>query len=101
MEVLRRRDKRKEPCISDWKNFDEHIMSHTVKKIDCRAPYQTQLLADLPICTGKHRMRQALIDARSSLTKSFSPPCVAMTNIQDSYNEVDVSKGRKRQLVLD
>ena len=89
VEVFRRRNKRKEPCMSEWKKFDEFVMTHTIEKVGCRAPYQTQHRTDLPICTGKQKMVQALVDVRTSITKNFNPPCVVMTDIQDSYNEVD------------
>ena len=95
MEVLRRRNKPKEPCMSDWKQFDEKVMAHNHEQIGCRAPYQTQHHTDLPICTGKQQMKQAIFDVRGNIMTNFTPPCIAMTNVEDSFNEVDFSFGGK------
>ena len=91
MEVLRRRNKRKDPCTSNWRGFDQFVMDHILAKVGCRAPYQTQYRTDLPICTGREKMKESLFafDAARSFTAEFTQPCVAMTNIQDHYTEVD------------
>lgn len=91
MEVLRRRDKRKEPCLTNWKKFDESVMTHTQERIGCRAPYQTQYRTDLPICAGKQemQMQQAQFNLRTIITKNVTPPCVALTVIDVAYSELD------------
>ena len=58
MEILKRRNKRKETCISNHFNYDEETLREHLEKIECRTPYQTTQ-RHLPICQAKEDMKAA------------------------------------------
>lgn len=58
MEVIKRRDKRHEPCVSDQLDYDEQILTQHLRKIGCRAPYQ-EVQKYFPICKTNIKMKEA------------------------------------------
>ena len=58
MEMIKRRNKRHEACVSDQLNYDEQILTEHLKKIGCRAPYQTTQ-KHFPICKTKMKLKEA------------------------------------------
>ena len=58
MEILKRRSKRKESCISNHVNYDEETLREHLEKLGCRTPYQTTQ-KHLPICQAKKDLKAA------------------------------------------
>ena len=49
IEILKRRNKRNQPCNRDWNNWDAHFISKYAKEVGCIAPYLDPL-ENVPIC---------------------------------------------------
>ena len=58
MEILRRRNKKNEPCMLDQLDYDEQMLKEHLEKLNCRAPYQTSQ-KEFPICQTKRKMNEA------------------------------------------
>ena len=50
MEVLKRRDKRNQPCISDWRNHDKYVLQAFARKAGC-IPKHWKVKSDMANCT--------------------------------------------------
>ena len=44
VDVISRRNKPQEPCIMEWKNFDENVMNGMAMQAGCRPKYWNTLL---------------------------------------------------------
>ena len=49
IEILKRRNKRNDPCITDDYNFDQVFLDDYLEKVGCKAPYQ-RTSKNLKIC---------------------------------------------------
>ena len=95
VEILKRRYKDKSPCMDDTTSFDEVVMDGHLKHIGCRAPYQKSK-SNLPICCTKEKITQAM---QVSLDTNRRP-CIAMSNIQFSYEDTEEEKFGKGQFTF-
>ena len=84
MEILRRRNKKHEPCMVDQLDYDEEMLKKHLEKLECRAPYQTHR-KDLPICQTKRKMKEA--------DYFFTPkmrPCTSLEGVIYRYEETNL-----------
>ena len=88
VEVLRRRNKRIERCISDDVNYDQKMIDDLLDGIRCKAPYQNPT-KDLSICSSKKSMKQTMFNISSS-PHFLKPACTSIENINYRYSEMDV-----------
>ena len=83
--ILKRRNKKKHPCVRNWKNDDDEIRLAISKRIGCK-PSQWRLSLNVSDCTLKQQMRDAWLS-------EISPPipsCQAMERYSISYTEMPV-----------
>ena len=83
--ILKRRNKKKHPCVRDWKNDDNEIRLAISKRIGCK-PSQWSLSLNVSDCTSKQEMRDAWL---SEISPSL-PSCQAMERYSISYTEMPV-----------
>ena len=90
-QVLKRRNKRTEACLSDIVNYDKHLLNSHLETKDCRAPYQ-KTERNLPICSSKENMKQTVIDLGGTMGNQdfLTTPCTSMKDIRYTFYEQDV-----------
>ena len=87
LEIVRKRNKRSDPCISDDLNYDEIILTEHLEKVGCKAPYQ-KTTKDLAICNSKDTLYGAKYDAREF--QNSRAACTSASTITFTYEEVDL-----------
>ena len=89
VDVISRRNKPQEPCIMEWKNFDENVMNGMAMQAGCRPKYWN-LSADVPICTQTTQMKQFSDQPLPGQIESLSPPCKSIDRLDYVYEEADL-----------
>ena len=90
MEILKRRNKYKKPCVVDWMHFDNLVSNKHLETIGCRTPYQNTLK---PICGTRREMLESVYDLSIVRKKYYPDPCEEMSNIVYSFNKLRHSHG--------
>ena len=90
IEYLRRRTKRKQPCLDSGKQFDDLVIDYANQQNGCRAPYQTNI-KNLPICSGKENIKKAIFDLWENKKDKIRPPCDAILHVSDIYDEYELT----------
>ena len=94
VEILKRRNKEKDPCISDDLNFDQIILDDHLNNIGCKGPHQ-KTSQRLNICSSTEKMNEANFDL--VVKKKMKKACTSASTLGFNYHEVDVSlKGSDR-----
>ena len=91
IEVITRRNRIREPCEEDWKNYDTHIMEGMMKKAGCCPPHWKTIL-DLPICSKPSQMKTFSRQPDTAKIASFIQPCKVISNLDYNYEEFDDDK---------
>ena len=92
VEVLIRRNKAREHCIEDWKNYDNIVTEKHIKSVGCRAPYHSYLTSDvhhLPLCHNKGQMKNIKLPLTGDKIHMYEPPCRSIERVSYEYNEHD------------
>ena len=86
IEILKRRDKGRDPCVPDDVNFDQMLIDYHLKRVGCKAPYH-KTNEDMEICDRKEKILLANFD----LTGRERPmkPCTSASTIIFSYDEYE------------
>ena len=87
MEIIKRRNKRNDPCVSDHLDYDEHTLNEHIKEIGCRAPYQTRQ-KHFPICSTKPKMKEA-----DYFNSTKSKACSSLEGVIYRYEETNLIYG--------
>ena len=89
--VLRRRNKEKVPCNTDWKHDDDMIYSKLFSKASCIPPYwKGSNLKNLPNCTTKEQMKEIYNSAiKIKTSPDHPPPCQQIEKIIYFFDEFD------------
>ena len=85
---MKRRNKRKQPCLEDQQNYDKTLIEDHVKSIGCRTPFQ-EVDIDVPICSTMEDMRLAQYDiSLENFDDNLYPrPCNSMESIKFSFED--------------
>ena len=89
MEVVKRRSKSTDQCSQRWRNYDEQILVDHVKKVGCRAPYQTPS-QQFPKCNTQEKMNESVFRL-SANGYDVVPPCKIVGKTFTSYLETQTS----------
>ena len=89
VEIVKRRNKGRRPCV-EWEDYDDSVVSNHIKKVGCRAPYQKAVVG-IPLCSTKLSMRNAS-SLRIQNDQMLYPPCKYMAKILYSFEESDMSR---------
>ena len=90
IEIFRQRNKISQPCIDEWRNYDNIILQNHLQKNGCKAPYQKHN-ASLPICKTKEKLKWSLFPLTLENVESYLQPCKTMEKVIYSYDEFDLS----------
>ena len=88
IEVITRRNRIREPCEEDWRNYDTHIMEDMMKKVGCRPPHWNTGF-DQPICSKPNQMKTFSRQPHTAEIESFIQPCKVISQLDYKYLEVD------------
>ena len=88
VEILKRRNKRKEPCTKEWKYWDDLSLKRLLEEIGCRAPYHAEH-KQFPLCSTKNQMKESQYEVSNIKSKYFYPPCQGMSKIDFVYRDDD------------
>ena len=91
--VISRRNKPQEPCVENWRNFDDYVMNHMMLQTNCRPVHWNSTL-DLPICSNATQMKVFARQPTIGMIESLNPPCKSIDRLDYSYLEVDRMKGQ-------
>lgn len=87
IEVLRRRNKRKEMCVSDDVDYDKKILDYYLEEIGCRAPYHSTS-KNTSVCSSKEAMSRTMFNI-SAFPFALKHACTSIENINYKYREYD------------
>lgn len=88
IEVIRHRNKAKQRCVEDWRNYDQMIMNDIIQEVGCRPPHWNTTL-DLSLCSTPGEMQYFKDQPTTAKVQSFDPPCNVIESIRYSYFEDD------------
>ena len=84
IEVLKRRNKRKEPCVTEWNRWDDLIVLKPIEKIGCSAPYHRSF-NEFSVCSRKEDMRALYNEWFKVKNKFEHPPCLGTPRIDARF----------------
>ena len=85
MEVINRRNKKSDPCLENWKNYDSVMLENHTVNVGCRAPYQLHLNSSIPLCRTREQMNLVKLGPDQNEEIGLQPPCRSMEKIEYSY----------------
>ena len=87
IDILKRRNKRNDPCISDDFNFDQILWDDGLERIGCKTPYH-RTHKNLKICYSKEKIEKAIFDNNNS--EKPMKPCTSASTLTFAYSEYDL-----------
>ena len=72
MEVIKRRNKRGNPCFENWRSYDDSVMIKNIEKVGCKAPYHF-IIDEISTCRTQQELKNSAIPMR--IAYDFPPPC--------------------------
>ena len=87
IDVLKRRNKRNDPCIQDDLNFDQIILDKFLDKVGCKAPYH-RTNKSLELCGVKNELKEASL--YSLECKKTMKTCTSISSLTFTYDETDM-----------
>ena len=94
-EVLKRRNKGRQPCVEAKLKFDNEIISQHYKNICC-VPSFSNSTENLPYCIHEKNKKSANLDISSEKVYQYPPPCRSMEKIDYTYEEIEAHGIKKR-----
>ena len=88
IEVIKHRNRKEEPCIKDWKNFDQLVMDDLMLKSGCRPPHWNTN-QNFTLCSRPEQMVRFSDQPSTTDVLSYGPPCRVIENLHYSYHEQD------------
>ena len=86
--VITRRNKKKDPCVEDWRHYEHHFMEHKMNRVGCCPPH-LRTTSDLPTCNNATYMKPFVKQPGTAEIESFRPPCKVMNRVEYLYDEKD------------
>lgn len=85
VEKMRRRNKRRRPCMRNWIDYDSEILNEYAKSIGCTPPYINRI-DSIPECTTQHQMQKSMFKLRLD-DYGKAPPCQGFERVDFIYEE--------------
>ena len=102
-EIVKRRNKRNEPCLSDWRDYDDFVIESHMKKVGCRAPYQKPF-KNYPKCQTVQDIKSSIFDGHALARDEFDMPCQEMPDISykhiHHYEEIAENDTKKAKILV-
>ena len=81
MEILKRRNRDKKPCLQNWKRLDESILKQHIERVGCTAPYHGTY-KKFPACSTTTQIRSSFYQiAKQKELMNNVRPCQEMSTI--------------------
>ena len=84
VEILKRRDKRGEPCQSGYVNFDKYMIERHIDNVKCRPPYLMEP-TNHPMCNTQEEMKRSTFGLEIRSKKEYAKPCLGMSKVDFQY----------------
>ena len=81
VDVITRRNKKNEPCVEDWRNYDDQFMQSLMQKVGCHPPHWKSKY-DLPTCSVASQMKTFSMQPNTYAVESFGLPCTTIDRLQ-------------------
>ena len=95
VEILRRRNKHNNRCLTDWKEYDEFVYKRYLESVGCRPPYLVRN-EEVQFCNTSDDIKKAHFDGWNFVRKmKFLEPCEEMRFINYQHNFVERVKAAK------
>ena len=91
VDVITRRNKLVEPCLEDWKTYDDQFMENKMNEIGCHPPHW-KINSDLPLCSEAIQMKSFKTFEDTYDIYSFDSPCKEIYRLDYSYDEKNLTK---------
>ena len=86
MDVTSHRNKRREPCIPNWRSHDQMIMDDMMLTTGCRPPFWNTSL-ELNLCINGSQMKNFADQPSPSKVNTYHPPCQSIERLDYDYRE--------------
>ena len=91
MEILQRRNKRKDQCTYDWESFDVLNVEKHIEYHGCRPPYLATSSNHIGICKTQRSLQESVYVYEGVSDKYLKKPCQSMTRIDFSLNDKNIA----------
>ena len=88
IDVITNRNKDKERCIGEWKEYDQYIMDDIMEETGCHPPHWNSS-RNLPLCTNATEMKVFANQPTTSKVENYDPPCKIIERLDYEYTEKD------------
>ena len=85
-EILRRRNKWDDPCLTNWTDFDGLLMNEHIARFGCSNPYLTQ---NKPTCSSAAKMKESMYEME--VLREHFQPCEVMSNVEIDYLDYGIN----------
>ena len=84
IEILKRRDKRGEPCQPGYVNLDKYMIERHIDNVKCRPPYLMEP-TNHPMCNTQEEIKRSTFDLKIKSEKGHVKPCLGMSKVDFQY----------------
>ena len=93
IEILRKRNKKKQPCNEHWKKYDDWVINHFKNETKCNMPYHEEEKS-LSICNTQQLMKLSIFPLNMPVAEGhkYITPCKTLENVGIDYVESDMEK---------
>ena len=89
IEIIKKRNKRKHRCLDEWWNSDEMILKKHIETHGCRAPYQTSVYKQFPMCNTKEKIQESIFEVFVAKKQYYPKPCQVLSKLEFGFYESD------------
>ena len=93
IDVISRRNKKDEPCVEDWRNYDNNFMESLMTDVGCQPPHW-KFQSKLPICSSAKQMKHFSDQPGTYDIEFATQPCKAIDRLDYTYTENEVDSDR-------
>jgi hypothetical protein len=88
IEIVRRRNKKEQPCNENWKDYDDWVINRFRNKNKCNAPYYEQE-KNFSTCSTQQLTKLYLLPRPRAITakQEYITPCKTLDNVRIDYVE--------------
>ena len=91
IDVITNRNKGKERCIENWKDYDQYIMNDIMVETGCHPPHWISKNG-LPVCSNSTQMKKFADQPTTAKVEMYDPPCKIIERLDYTYDEKDMDK---------
>lgn len=93
IDVIIRRNKIDEPCVEDWRHYDQNFMENLVNDVGCHPPHW-EFNSNLPNCSNAKQMQKFSDQPATYEIECATQPCKTIDRLDYQYTEREVDSER-------